>query len=111
MVIVGFGALTLALVTITIAIAGLAAAAPVGWSLPSILVPDASTGRVGGIINFSNQISAILAPTITGFIVQKTHNFFWVFAIAGIYLAIGIAAYVFLLGRIEPIDLRRTRTT
>jgi hypothetical protein len=31
----------------------------------------------------------------------------WVFGIAGIYLAIGIGAYIFLLGRIEPAKRER----
>lgn len=98
--------LTPALVCISIAIGGLAAAAPVGWSLPSILVPNSSTGRVGGIVNFSNQLSAIAAPILTGYTVQHTHSYTWAFGIATAYLCIGIAAYLFLLGRTEPIDLQ-----
>ena len=93
-----------ALIPISIAIGGLAAAAPVGWSLPSLLVPDSSTGKVGGIVNFSNQLSAIAAPIITGYTVQATHGYGWAFGIAGGYLCVGILAYVFLLGRIEPLQ-------
>lgn len=96
-----------ALIPISIAIGGLAAAAPVGWSLPSMLVPDASTGRVGGIVNFSCQISAIAAPIITGYTVRFTHNFRWAFLIAAAYLVVGIWGYVALLGRIEPIRTQR----
>jgi dipeptide/tripeptide permease len=57
---------------------------------------------VGGIVNFSNQISGISAPIVTGFLVQTLHSFGWAFGISAIYLAIGIAAYLLLLGRIEP---------
>lgn len=99
--------LVAALVPISIAIGGLSAAAPVGWSLPSLLVPNSSTGRVGGIVNFANQISAIAAPIVTGYTVAVTHSYAWAFGIAGAYLCVGVAAYVFLLGRIEPIDLER----
>lgn len=98
--------LTSALVPISIAIGGLSAAAPVVWSLPSLLVPNTSTGKVGGIMNFSNQISAIAAPILTGYTVQATHSFVWAFGIAAVYLVIGVLSYAFLLGRIEPVDVR-----
>ena len=96
-----------ALVPISIAIGGLSAASPICWSLPSLLVPNTSTGKVGGIMNFSNQLSAIAAPILTGYTVQATHNFTWAFGIAAGYLVIGVLSYTFLLGRIQPIDVRR----
>lgn len=92
-----------ALAWISLSIGGLAAAAPVGWSIPSLIAPAGSVGRVGGIINFSNQISGIAAPIATGYLVQATHSFVWAFAVAGAYLMIGILSYLLLLGRIEPI--------
>jgi MFS family permease len=58
-------------------------------------------GKVGGIANFAGQISGISAPIITGYLVSSLHSYFWVFGVAAIYLAIGIAGYFFLLGRIE----------
>jgi dipeptide/tripeptide permease len=57
---------------------------------------------VGGILNFSNQLSGIAAPIITGYLFSATHSFAWAFGAAAIYLAIGITAYIVLLGRIEP---------
>ncbi|MEK6397414.1 MAG: MFS transporter, partial [Terriglobus sp.] len=95
-----------ALLCITISIAGLSAASPVIWSLPSLLVPNTSTGKVGGIINFSNQISAILAPIVTGYTVGATHSYTLAFAIPAVYIVLGILSYIVLLGRIEPIDVR-----
>ncbi len=92
-----------ALLWISISIGGLAAAAPVGWSIPSLIAPRGSTGTVGGIVNFSNQLSGILAAAITGHVVNATHSYAWAFVIAALYLLIGIASYLFLLGRIEPI--------
>jgi ACS family D-galactonate transporter-like MFS transporter len=92
-----------ALFWIAVSIGGLAAAAPVGWSIPSLIAPAAAVGRVGGIINFSNQISGIAAPIVTGYLVGAHHSFAWAFGVSAIYLVIGIAGYVFLLGKIEPI--------
>jgi ACS family D-galactonate transporter-like MFS transporter len=95
-----------ALIPITIAIGGLSAASPVIWSLPSLLVPNTSTGKVGGIINFANQISAIVAPILTGYTVQKTGSYVWAFAIPTVYILLGILSYVVLLGRIQAINVR-----
>ncbi|MFK7089959.1 MFS transporter [Chromobacterium violaceum] len=103
-----FGATTttdpyVAIVWITIALSGLAAAAPVGWSLPSLIAPRGGTGTVGGIMNFANNMMGAVAPIVTGFIVGATHSFANAFLVAGFMLVIGILAFVFLLGRIEPL--------
>lgn len=91
---------------ITLSITGLSVAAPVGWSLPSLIVPEASVGSVGGIVNFSNQVSGIVAPIVTGYVVQLTHSFAIAFYVAAAYLLVGIAAYLFLLRDVsqEPMD-------
>jgi MFS transporter, ACS family, D-galactonate transporter len=93
----------IALFWISVSIGGLAAAAPVGWSIPSLIAPRESVGTIGGIVNFCNQLSAIAAPIVTGYIAEATHSFSLAFAAAAVFLLIGIAGYVFLLGRMEPI--------
>jgi sugar phosphate permease len=90
-----------ALFWISLSIGGLAAAAPVMWSLPSLIASRPNVGKVGGIINFAGQISAICAPIITGYVVQSQHSYALAFCIPAVYLLIGIAGYIFLLGRIE----------
>lgn len=94
---------TQALFWISVSIGGLSAMAPVGWSVPSLIAPHGSTGTVGGIMNLSNQISGISAPIITGYVVSITQSYFWAFAVAAIYLLIGIACYIFLLQKIEAV--------
>ena len=92
-----------ALFWISISIGGLSAASPVGWSIPSLIAPPGSVGRLGGILNFGNQLSAIVAPIVTGYVVAATHSFAWAFVVATAFLLLGICGYLFLLGRIEPI--------
>jgi ACS family D-galactonate transporter-like MFS transporter len=94
---------TTAVVWISLAIGGLSAAAPVAWSVPSLIAPRESVGTLGGILNFGSQLSAIAAPIATGYIAQATHSFFWAFGAAAAFLLVGIAGYGFLLGRIETI--------
>ena len=88
---------------ISVAIGGLSAAAPVCWSVPSLIAPRESVGTLGGIMNFGSQLSAIAAPIATGYVVQLTHSFYWAFGAAAGFLAVGIAGYVFLLGSMEAI--------
>jgi ACS family D-galactonate transporter-like MFS transporter len=92
-----------ALFWISLALGGLSAAAPVAWSIPSLIAPRESVGTLGGIINFCGQLSAIAAPILTGYIVQSTHSFSGAFIAATAFLILGIAGYAFLLARIEPI--------
>jgi ACS family D-galactonate transporter-like MFS transporter len=92
-----------AVLWISLCIGGLSAASPVGWSIPSLIAPKESVGTLGGILNFGNQVAGIAAPIVTGYVVQATHSFFWAFAAAGIFLLIGIAGYVFLLGSMQPV--------
>jgi MFS family permease len=88
---------------ISMSIGGLSAASPVVWSIPSLIAPRESVGTVGGILNFGNQLAGIAAPIAAGYIYRATNSFSWAFVAATVFLFIGIAAYVFLLGRIEPI--------
>jgi MFS transporter, ACS family, D-galactonate transporter len=92
-----------ALFWISLALGGLAAAAPVAWSVPSLIAPRNSVGSMASIANMSSQIAGISAPIVTGLIVEATHSFASAFAIAAAILLIGIFGYGMLLGRIEPI--------
>jgi MFS transporter, ACS family, D-galactonate transporter len=92
-----------ALVWISLALGGLAAAAPVAWTGPSLIAPRESVGTLASAVNFCGQIAAISAPIVTGYIVSGTHSFAAAFVTATIILLLGIVGYIFLLGPIEPI--------
>lgn len=88
---------------ISIALGGLAAAAPVGWSLPSLIAPKGGVGTIGGVMNFVNNLMGVAAPIVTGFIVGATNSFTNAFLVAGVILTIGIVSFVFVMGKIEAI--------
>lgn len=87
---------------ISISLGGLAAAAPVGWSLPSLVAPPGAVGAVGGIMNFAVNAMGIAAPIVTGYIYKATNSFAGAFLTAAAILVVGIIAFLFLLGPIEP---------
>jgi sugar phosphate permease len=95
-----------ALVWISLALGGLAAAAPVAWTVPSLIAPRESVGTLAGAVNLCGQIAAISAPIVTGYIVSATHSFAAAFMTATAILLLGIVGYIVLLGHIEPIPER-----
>ena len=92
-----------ALIWISLALGGLAAAAPVAWTVPSLIAPRESVATIGGIANFCGQLSAISAPIVTGYIAYATHSFTSAFTTATVILLLGVFGYTVLLGRIERI--------
>ncbi len=94
-----------AIAWISVALSGLAAAAPVGWSIPSLIAPQGGTATIGSIMNFGNNMMGVVAPVATGYAISLSGSYTLSFGIAGIVLLIGIVSYVFVLGRLEPIVL------
>jgi MFS transporter, ACS family, D-galactonate transporter len=92
-----------AITWISIALGSLSAAAPVGWSLPSLIAPKGGVGTVGSIMNFANNVMGAVAPIVTGYVVGSTQSFANAFIVAGVVLMLGVASFAFLLGRIEPL--------
>jgi hypothetical protein len=88
---------------ISIALSGLAAAAPVGRSIPSLIAPRGGTGAIGGVMNFFNNLMGAIAPAVTGFVAGATTSFSVAFLVAGVVLLIGIFSFVVVFGQIEPI--------
>jgi MFS transporter, ACS family, D-galactonate transporter len=88
---------------LSISLGGLAFAAPVGWSIPSLIAPRGTVGVVGSIMNFFNNLAGIIAPLVAGFVLDATHSFILNFIIAAIVLVLGILCYVLLLGKIEQL--------
>jgi ACS family D-galactonate transporter-like MFS transporter len=99
-----------AITWISVALSGLAAAAPVCWSLPSLIAPKGGVGTVGGIMNFGNNMMGAAAPMVTGYVVGSTQSFANAFIVAGFVLLVGVASFAFLLGRIEPLAGPATST-
>ncbi|TBL81403.1 MFS transporter [Paenibacillus thalictri] len=91
---------------LSIALGGLAFAASVSWSIPSIIAPQGMVGTVGSIMNFFAQLMGVAAPVITGYIIDKTGSYNSAFGLAGIILIIGILCFTFLLGDLKQIPSR-----
>jgi len=87
---------------ITIALAGVASAVALNIALiGDLLRTSADSGRATGLLILGGNIFGILAPIVTGYVVQATGRFDIAFVVAGALLVLGSLA-VFLLAR-KPI--------
>ena len=93
----------IAITFLTISLAGLAFAAPIAWSIPSLIAPKGTVGTVGGIMNFLGNLAGIVAPIIAGIVADRI-GFGVNFLITGAILLAGIFCFLLLLGRIEQIE-------
>jgi MFS family permease len=62
-----------------------------------------AAGQWMGVQNFLGNLSGVIAPLATGFVVDRTGQFFWAFAIASAVAVAGCFAFWLLVPRIEPV--------
>ena len=74
------------------------------WATTQTLAGPRAAGKWSGVQNCIANLAGVIAPLVTGIVVDKTGQFFWAFAIAGAVALAGSVVYVFVLGRIEPVD-------
>jgi len=65
-----------------------------------------AVGRWYGPQNGFANFAGIICPALTGLVVGRTGNFFWPFAITSAVCVVGIFAWVFIVGRVEPLNWR-----
>ena len=74
------------------------------WAIPQTIAGPLAAGKWTGLQNCLANMAGIAAPAITGFVVQKTGQFFWAFAVCSVVVLIGAAAYAFLVGPVEQLQ-------
>jgi MFS transporter, ACS family, D-galactonate transporter len=70
-----------------------------------ILQTCAPMGQIGywtGIYNLVGNIAGILAPLVTGFLIQWTHSYTPAFIVAAVMIAAGQFSYWFIVGPVRP---------
>jgi ACS family D-galactonate transporter-like MFS transporter len=71
-------------------------------ALPIDLALGSGVGALSSIQNFFGNIGAVSAPIVTGYLVSSTGSFTTALVVAGAMAAFGAAAYLFILGDLEP---------
>jgi ACS family D-galactonate transporter-like MFS transporter len=73
------------------------------WTMTQILAGPGTAGKWTGLENFCGNLAGISAPIIAGYLLERTGQFFWAFAITSVIALIGAAAYIFLVGPVVPV--------
>jgi nitrate/nitrite transporter NarK len=92
---------------VIIAVFCLGVAASNVWAITQRLAGPQVVGRWVGIQSFVGSLSGVVAPALTGFVLQRTGHFYWAFAIVAAVALVGTASYVFLVGPVEQVTWRK----
>lgn len=72
------------------------------WTITQTIAGPAAAGRWTGLQNFVGNMAGIVAPTLTGWILNRTGDFYWAFLVTAAVAVIGVTSWIFLVGRVEP---------
>lgn len=78
------------------------------FAIPQILAGPAATGRWVGVQNAAGNVAGLIAPVITGVLVDQTGRFDVAFAIAAGVNVLGLIGWVGMLTKIAPIRWQET---
>jgi len=73
------------------------------WAITQTLAGPQAAGRWTGFQNFVGNLSGVVAPALTGFVLERTGHFYWAFAITTAVALIGMASWGFVVGRVEQV--------
>jgi MFS transporter, ACS family, D-galactonate transporter len=73
------------------------------WAITQTLAGPAATGRWTGFQCSFGNFAGIVAPALTGFILQGTGHFYWAFAILAAFALASAASWIFFVGPVVPV--------
>jgi MFS transporter, ACS family, D-galactonate transporter len=73
------------------------------WAITQTLAGPHAAGRWTGLQNFVGNFAGIVAPALTGIVLDRTGNFFWPFAITAVMCLLGAASWIFLIGPVKQV--------
>ena len=88
---------------IILGIAGFSVMSSNHWAISQRLAGSTAAGRWVGFQNGFGNLSGIVAPALTGYVVDRTGHFFWAFAIVAGAGVASAASWTLLTGRVEPV--------
>ena len=77
------------------------------WAIAQTLAGPKAAGRWTGFQCFAGNLSGVVAPAVTGYVLQRTGHFFWAFLIVAAVASIGAATVIFLIGPIAQVTWGR----
>jgi ACS family glucarate transporter-like MFS transporter len=82
-----------------------------GWAVVSDTSPKEAGGLSGGLFNTFGNAAGITTPIVIGYIVQGTGSFAGALVFVGANAALAIVSYLFIVGEIKRVTLRKSLLT
>ena len=76
------------------------------FAIPQIIAGPGATGRWVGIQNAAGNAAGLIAPAITGILVERTGHFELAFVLGAAVNVLGLIGWVFMLPRVAPLRWR-----
>jgi ACS family D-galactonate transporter-like MFS transporter len=76
------------------------------WAVTQTLAGVRVAGKWTGLQNSVGNFAGIVAPALTGFVVGRTGQFFWAFAITAAVSVMGGVAWIFVVGQLKEVAWR-----
>lgn len=103
--------ITIAIICISVGLAGISATAPIGWSISADIAPVGSISLLSSMVNLANNLfGGIIGVSLTGYLVDVTGSFTLSFLVAGFVLLLGLVFYLAVLGDIKRIRIGKQKT-
>jgi MFS family permease len=94
----------ISIVLLVLATASFGAASSNMWGITQTLAGPQAVGRWTGFQNFFGNLAGVIAPALTGFVIDRTGQFFWPFVITAGIAGMGTLSWVFFVERVEPVN-------
>ena len=73
------------------------------WAITQTLAGPKMAGRWAGVQNFFGNFAGIIAPAVTGFVVDYTGRFFLAFVIMAVVAMLAAISYIFVIGPVQEV--------
>jgi len=74
------------------------------WAVTQTIAGPQAAGKWTGLQNGFGNLAGVVAPYLTGVIVQRTGNYDYAFLVVALFLVMGVASMLFIVGPIRQIE-------
>jgi MFS transporter, ACS family, D-galactonate transporter len=80
------------------------------WAVTQTLAGPKASGKWTGLQNFLGNLAGVVAPAVTGLVVDRTGQFFWAFIITAVIALLGSLSWIFFVGAVRQVDWSTRRS-
>ena len=97
----------IAMVLLTVATLSLSLPSSNVFAMTQTIAGPQMTGKWTGMQNGFGNLAGVVAPWLTGIIVARTGSYYLAFVAVSLVALAGAASFLFLVGRVEPVDWKK----